>query len=54
MSESKRFSPAEPVALDPPKDDPITVEELAKADGEYLILSSELATDSGSVDLSQS
>ncbi|RPB27911.1 putative progesterone binding protein [Terfezia boudieri ATCC MYA-4762] len=33
MSESKNFSPAEPVALDPPKDDPITVEELAKADG---------------------
>ena len=42
MSGSKQFSPAEPVTLDPPKADPITVQELAKADGEYLTLSSEL------------
>lgn len=28
------FKPKEPVKLDPPKDDPISLEELAKADGE--------------------
>lgn len=30
---SGRFEPKEPVTLDPPKNDPITVEELAKANG---------------------
>lgn len=29
-----KFEPKEPVVLDPPKDDPISAEELAKADGE--------------------
>jgi membrane-associated progesterone receptor component len=29
----KRFEPKEPVHLDLPKDDPITVEELSKCDG---------------------
>lgn len=28
-----KFEPKTPVNLDPPKDDPITLEELAKADG---------------------
>jgi hypothetical protein len=32
-SESKRFAPKVPVQLDPPKDDPISQEELAKCDG---------------------
>jgi cytochrome b involved in lipid metabolism len=31
--EPKRFEPKVPVQLDPPKDDPITVEELSKCDG---------------------
>lgn len=31
--EPKRFSPKVPVQLDPPKYDPITVEELSKCDG---------------------
>ncbi|KAJ5081457.1 cytochrome b5-like heme/steroid binding domain-containing protein [Penicillium alfredii] len=31
--EPKRFSPKVPVQLDPPKDDPISKEELAKSDG---------------------
>ncbi|CAG7967683.1 unnamed protein product [Penicillium nalgiovense] len=31
--ESKRFEPKVAVQLDPPKDDPISVEELAKCDG---------------------
>ncbi|KAJ6122508.1 Cytochrome b5 [Penicillium capsulatum] len=31
--EPKRFSPKVPVDLDPPKDDPISLEELAKCDG---------------------
>jgi len=31
--EPKRFSPKVPVQLDPPKDDPISQEELAKCDG---------------------
>ncbi|PYH41826.1 putative progesterone binding protein [Aspergillus saccharolyticus JOP 1030-1] len=31
--EPKRFSPKIPVQLDPPKYDPITVEELSKCDG---------------------
>ncbi|RKU46676.1 hypothetical protein DL546_008483 [Coniochaeta pulveracea] len=30
---SGRFEPKEPVTLEPPKNDPITVEELAKANG---------------------
>ncbi|GME74778.1 unnamed protein product [Ambrosiozyma monospora] len=30
----KRFMPKNPVKLDPPKDDPITMAELAKCDGE--------------------
>jgi hypothetical protein len=32
-AEPKRFEPKTPVQLDPPKDDPITVEELSKCDG---------------------
>jgi hypothetical protein len=36
-SGSKKFEPKTPVQLDPPKDDPITVEELAKCDGEWLL-----------------
>lgn len=31
--EPKRFEPKVPVQLDPPKYDPITVEELSKCDG---------------------
>ncbi|KAJ6164285.1 Cytochrome b5 [Penicillium chermesinum] len=31
--QSKRFTPKVPVQLDPPKDDPISQEELAKCDG---------------------
>jgi len=31
--EPKNFAPKVPVKLDPPKDDPITYEELAKCDG---------------------
>ncbi|KAL1965127.1 hypothetical protein VTN77DRAFT_6040 [Rasamsonia byssochlamydoides] len=31
--ERKRFEPKQPVQLDPPKDDPITMEELSKCDG---------------------
>ncbi|KAJ5176405.1 Cytochrome b5 [Penicillium canariense] len=30
---SERFTPKVPVQLDPPKDDPISLEELAKCDG---------------------
>lgn len=33
MSEGDRFAPKEAFKLDPPKDDPITVAELALADG---------------------
>lgn len=32
-SEPKRFEPKVPVQLDPPKYDPISVEELSKCDG---------------------
>lgn len=32
-SEPKSFAPKNPVQLDPPKDDPISVEDLAKCDG---------------------
>jgi hypothetical protein len=32
--EPRNFSPKQDVKLDPPKSDPITVEELSKADGE--------------------
>lgn len=32
-SGKKRFEPKVPVQLDPPKDDPISVEELSKCDG---------------------
>lgn len=31
--QTKRFEPKVPVQLDPPKDDPISQEELAKCDG---------------------
>lgn len=34
--EPKRFSPKVPVQLDPPKDDLISQEELAKCDGKSL------------------
>lgn len=33
--EPKRFEPRVPVPLDPPKDDPISQEELAKCDGRH-------------------
>lgn len=33
VEEPKRFEPKKPVQLDPPKDDPITVDYLAKCDG---------------------
>jgi len=33
VEEPRNFAPKEPVQLNPPKDDPITVEELAKHDG---------------------
>ena len=36
-AETKKFAPAHAVALDKPKDDPITLEELSKADGKYLL-----------------
>lgn len=36
-SESKRFTPKVPVQLDPPKDDPISPEELAKCDGKFYL-----------------
>lgn len=32
-----RFEPKVPVQLNPPKDDPISVEELAKATGMFFI-----------------
>lgn len=32
-SESKAFAPKNPVKLDPPKDDPISIEDLSKCDG---------------------
>lgn len=32
-AETKRFAPKVAVQLDPPKDDPITMEELSKCDG---------------------
>lgn len=32
---SGKFEPKVPVDLNPPKDDPISLEELAKADGMY-------------------
>lgn len=33
VEEPKKFTPKNPPKLDPPKDDPISVEELAKCDG---------------------
>jgi predicted heme/steroid binding protein len=33
--EPKRFEPKNPVVLDPPKNDPITLEELSKCDGTW-------------------
>jgi hypothetical protein len=33
-----RFEPKKAVTLNPPKDDPITVEELAKGDGMFSLL----------------
>lgn len=33
-----KFEPKTPVQLDPPKDDPISLEELAKADGKCTFL----------------
>lgn len=33
--EPKRFEPKVPVQLDPPKDDPISQEELARCDGKF-------------------
>jgi hypothetical protein len=36
--QTKRVEPKVPVQLDPPKDDPISVEELAKCDGMALPL----------------
>ena len=36
-AETKNFAPAQAVGLDAPKDDPITLEELSKANGKYLL-----------------
>jgi membrane-associated progesterone receptor component len=33
VAEPKNFAPKTPVNLDPPKDDPISQEELSKCDG---------------------
>ena len=33
VEESKKFAPKDPPKLNPPKDDPITIDELAKCDG---------------------
>jgi hypothetical protein len=33
VAEPKNFEPKTPVTLNPPKDDPITLEELSKCDG---------------------
>jgi hypothetical protein len=35
-TEPKSFAPKHPVELAPPKDDPITYEELAECDGAFL------------------
>ena len=35
VEEPKNFAPKTPVNLDPPKDDPITYEELSKCDGVF-------------------
>jgi hypothetical protein len=40
--QTKRFEPKVPVQLDPPKDDPISQEELAKCDGMALSLTETL------------
>jgi len=44
-----RFEPKKPVQLDPPKDDPITPEHLAKCDGEFapLIADGQTAAETG-------
>ena len=34
--EPKKFEPKKPVQLDPPKDDPISLEYLSKCDGENI------------------
>ena len=37
VEEPKKFTPKNPPKLDPPKDDPISVEELAKCDGKITL-----------------
>ena len=37
VEEPKKFTPKNPPKLDPPKDDPITIEELAKCDGKVAL-----------------
>lgn len=37
VEEPKNFTPKNPPNLDPPKDDPISVEELAKCDGKVTL-----------------
>ncbi|RWA07761.1 hypothetical protein EKO27_g7354 [Xylaria grammica] len=49
-----KFEPKVPVNLDPPKDDPITLEELAKANVTTLALLSQLLSQSFSQSFSQS
>lgn len=44
--QTKRFEPKVPVQLDPPKDDPISQEELAKCDGTALPLTEILSRQS--------
>ena len=39
VPEPKNFEPKEPVQLNPPKDDPITVAELAKCNGKLPLVS---------------
>ena len=40
QEESKKFAPKDPPKLSPPKDDPITVDELAKHDGTTVVATS--------------
>lgn len=37
VEEPKNFTPKDPPKLNPPKDDPISVEELAKCDGKLAL-----------------
>lgn len=43
LEERKSFAPKQPVELNPPKDDPITLEQLKEADGIHNIYTQILA-----------